>query len=220
MCCFVFNPHRYIKLATSIGLCVLLLGVPVSAHVMPLLPQAGNVKSLQTVPVSSAPLSGRVTLEMTGVTRLYSSLAESSDWLCNEHSQQFVPLLKAQLTELIKSNGEVSIPVAVSLNNLAWIYQHQGQFSNAESHYLRALRVVKHCAGDHEVMFAMIEQNLADMYMVEKVPLAALGHYRKAYAILERRLGPQHPYSLAVQKKYDALRVRFLSPSGSKAFTD
>jgi hypothetical protein len=51
------------------------------------------------------------------------------------------------------------------------------------------------------------------MYMLEKVPLSALGHYRKAYEILERRLGSGHPYSLAVQKKYDDMRVRFLAPS-------
>lgn len=217
---FVLKQHRYIRLSTTVGLCVLLIGCPVAAHVMPTVPQGGNVKSVQTSPVHPQHLFGRVTIDNLGLPPLYNSLSESSDWLCKEHAWEFETLLKAQLAELTKSNGEFSVSVALTLNNLGWIYLHEGQYSNAESHYLRALRVVKHCAGDNEVMGAIIEQNLADMYMVEKVPLAALGHYRKSYEILERRLGRQHPYSLAVQRKYDAVRVRFLSPVGQQNATN
>jgi tetratricopeptide (TPR) repeat protein len=156
-------------------------------------------------------------------TRPQSTLFSSIN---SEHSKavghlDFVtvePVLRESLSAL-SQNGETSMDVAVVLNNLAWLYQQQQQFSKAEPLYLRSLKVFQ--ANAESALFtAIVQYNLADMYVSRNTSLSALGLYRKALGSLERIWGTAHPATQIVRKKYDAIRVRFISPDYTVANVD
>lgn len=52
----------------------------------------------------------------------------------------------------------------IFLNELGIIYNEKGAYIKAEESYLRALKIVEKKVGQHHVLFATIEQNLADLY--------------------------------------------------------
>lgn len=208
------RPRRYFMIALSLGLCVMLSGGPALATSLNFfVPHQQSINMVKPGPVSPE----RTPVKLPASARnLYSSVPGTAKLI---HSpQQFMfaePLLREDLQQMILSGGEISLSAAVAMNNLAFLYQDIGSFSRAEAYFLRAMKVVDHCKGDNEVTGAIVQQNLADMYAAEHHWLPALAHYRKAVATFQRRLGEQHEVTIAVQKKYDVLRVRFISVPGS-----
>ncbi|MBY0548491.1 MAG: tetratricopeptide repeat protein [Candidatus Obscuribacterales bacterium] len=206
--------RRYFMVALSVGLCVMLSGVPaLSAPMNVFVPPRQPAQSLVLPGVSPAERSP-VSLP-ANARLLYSSLTGTAKLI--HRPQQFMfaeAMLIEDLQQVTRIGGAVSMPAATAMNNLGFLCQDIGAFSRAESYFLRALKIVEHCKGDNEVAGAIIQQNLADMYAAEHHWLPALSHYRKAVATLERRLGEQHDVTRAVRKKYDALRVRFISLPG------
>lgn len=204
-------PRRYFMIALSVGLGVMLLGTPVLAtSINFLVPPQQSVQTL--IKPGAVPLQREPVSLPAAARRLYSSIPGTAKLV--HRPQQFMyaeALLIEDLRQVTRVGGEVSLPAAVAMNNLAFLYQDLGAFSRAETYFLRALKIVEHCKGDNEVTAAIIQQNLADMYAAEHHWLPALSHYRKAVAVLERRLGEQHEVTRAVMKKYDILRVRFIS---------
>lgn len=203
----------YLFLLASFG-CSVVIAVPANAQVWFPLPNPAP-ELMEMMPNSSH--------QAKPPTRPGATLFSSID---TEHSKAVghldfalvEPLLRDSLAGLTP-NGETTIEVAVALNNLAWLQQQQQQFNKAEQLYLRSLKVF-HTNANSAIFTAIVQFNLAELYVTRNTSLSALGLYRKALASLERTLGASHPATQIVRKKYDAIRVRFISPELTVAMLD
>lgn len=87
--------------------------------------------------------------------------------------------------------GDENAHLATSFNNLASIYQLQGQYTEAEKFFQRAQAIWQKILGREH---PQVLNNLADLYRMQ-------GHYSKAQRLNHRSLdifkelfGPEHPY--------------------------
>lgn len=194
---FHIKRYRYLIFALSFGLAVGFIVSPAFAQPSVWPTPRFNVAVIPNTASDPTVMSDKQTL----INSLISTTANTN---LSQAS------LINNLRELTASQGEVSLPVAAAHNNLAWFYHHQNQFADAELHYWQAIRKASGCKGDNEVTVAIMQQNLADMYVQQKNPLAAMGLYRKSLLTLERRLGATNALTRGVHAKYAPLRVKFL----------
>ena len=82
---------------------------------------------------------------------------------------------------------------ALSLNNLAVLYDSQGKLTEAEPLYRRALEIRERVLGPDHPDTALSLNNLAVLYQVQGKLTEAEPLYRRALEIRERVLGPDHP---------------------------
>jgi tetratricopeptide (TPR) repeat protein len=101
------------------------------------------------------------------------------------------PLCQRALAIWEKVLGPEHPNVATSLNNLAGLYQAQGQYAMAESLYRRALGIFERT--QHPNM-AMSLNDLAMLYDSQGQYAKSEPLYKQALAILGNTLGPEHPY--------------------------
>jgi tetratricopeptide (TPR) repeat protein len=83
--------------------------------------------------------------------------------------------------------------VASVLNNLALLYQGQGQPAKAEPLYERALAIREKALGPEDPEVASSLNSLAHFYQDQGQPAKAEPLYERALAIREKALGPEHP---------------------------
>jgi esterase/lipase superfamily enzyme/Flp pilus assembly protein TadD len=82
--------------------------------------------------------------------------------------------------------------VAISLTNLAALYQSQGRLAEAEPLYKRALAIYEKALGpDHRDMAASLN-DLASLYQSQSRFAEAEPLYKRALTIYEKALGPDH----------------------------
>ena len=101
--------------------------------------------------------------------------------------------------------------VAQSLNSLAFLYNNQGRYSEAEPLYIEALAMIKRLfVGDHPNVVTSLN-NLAGLY-------DSLGRYSEAepllieaFAICDRVLGVNHPTTATIRENLTILQ-RQLTP--------
>ena len=82
--------------------------------------------------------------------------------------------------------------MAISLNNLAQLYQAQEQYAQAEPLLKRALEFGKG-AGTQSSQVAMSLNNLALLYTAQKQYSEAEPLFKRVFAISKKTFGPNHP---------------------------
>jgi tetratricopeptide (TPR) repeat protein len=92
-----------------------------------------------------------------------------------------------------KALGPEHPDTAVSLNNLAGLYDASGAFEKALPLYQRALKIREKALGPEHPDTATSLNNLAALYWARGAYDQALPLYQRALKIREKALGPEHP---------------------------
>ena len=92
-----------------------------------------------------------------------------------------------------KALGPDNPSVAVSLGNLASLYQDQGRFADSEPLKIRALAILEKALGPDHPSLATSLNNLAYLYDAQGRYADAEPLYKRALAINEKAFGPDHP---------------------------
>ena len=100
--------------------------------------------------------------------------------------------LTAALREAEKF-GEQDPRLATSLNNLATLYQYQGNYPEAEPLIQRSLAIWEKALGPEHPDVALSLNNLAGLYKTQGKHSQAEPLYRRALTILTKSVGPDHP---------------------------
>jgi tetratricopeptide (TPR) repeat protein len=103
------------------------------------------------------------------------------------------PLVWRSLEIREKALGPEHPDTAMSLNNLASIYEEQGQFKDAEPLSKRALAIREKALGPEHPDTAASLNNLASIYQEQGRFKDAEPLWKRALAIREKALGPEHP---------------------------
>ena len=83
--------------------------------------------------------------------------------------------------------------VSVLLNNLAGVYEDQGEYEKALEYYGKALEVAERVLGNDHPLTATTYNNMAGVYKAQGDYEKALEYYGKALEVAERVLGNDHP---------------------------
>ena len=105
------------------------------------------------------------------------------------------------------------LSVAKSLNNLAALYDTQGQYEQARPLYKRALAIKEMALGPGHPSVATSLNNLAVLYYTQNQYAQAEPLYKRALAIREKALEPDHPF-LATSLENLALLYRATKREG------
>ncbi len=96
-----------------------------------------------------------------------------------------------------RSGRRRSVPtipdVALSLNNLASLYDKQGRYADAEPLYKRSLAIWEKALGPDHPNVATALTNLAELYTNQGRYAEAEPLYMRSLAIREKALGADHP---------------------------
>jgi CHAT domain-containing protein/tetratricopeptide (TPR) repeat protein len=104
-----------------------------------------------------------------------------------------VPLAQEALAIREKALGPDHLDVALSLNNLAGLYDNQGRYAEAEPLYKRSLAIREKALGPDHLDVATALGGLAELYRNQGRYDEAEPLYKRALAIREKALGPDHP---------------------------
>jgi tetratricopeptide (TPR) repeat protein len=99
----------------------------------------------------------------------------------------------------------ISMPIAISLGNLAALLQSQGDYKAARSLFERALAIHEQVLGPRHPLTATSLNNLAGLLRTQGDYAAARPLLEHALAIREQALGPQHPSTQRVCDNLAAL---------------
>ena len=114
---------------------------------------------------------------------------------CAAYEQGNLPLAEkmfdAALEEAQKLGSE-DPRLATSFNNLALVYQKQGQSRKAAPLYKRALAVYDRARGVSRRHLASTLDNLAELYFNQGDLVKARALYRKVLSVFEQVYGPNH----------------------------
>jgi tetratricopeptide (TPR) repeat protein/transcriptional regulator with XRE-family HTH domain len=101
--------------------------------------------------------------------------------------------LYQQALTMLERETESLLSVAQTLNNLAFLFYLQGQFSKAEPLFQRALAIREQQLGTNHPDKATSLDNLGELYFAQGKFVEAEPLYQQALAIREQQLGPYHP---------------------------
>ncbi len=101
--------------------------------------------------------------------------------------------LKQDLKQTIEKSGGGSIDEAISLNNLAALYQDQSRYAEAEPLYKRSLAIREKTLGLEHPAVATSLNNLATLYHAQGRYTEAEPLLKRSLVINEKTLGPEHP---------------------------
>ena len=107
--------------------------------------------------------------------------------------QLITPMYEEMLQILEAELGPEHLSVAISLNNLALLYRHMGDYEKALPLCQRALDIREKVLGPQHRSVATSLNNLAGLYSNIGDYEKALPLYQRALDIREKVLGPQHP---------------------------
>jgi len=102
----------------------------------------------------------------------------------------------ASLTAALKeaeSFGEADQRLAVTLNNLASLYETQGRYAEAERLYRRSLEIYEKALGPDHPSVGTLLNNLGELYRAQGRYAETEPLFRRSLAIREKVLGPDHP---------------------------
>lgn len=89
---------------------------------------------------------------------------------------------------------------AISMNNLAAIYQGQGRLPEAEELYKQAMTIWEKSVGKNSYEVASCMNNLADVYSAQQKYKDSENLFKSAFSILENLYGKEHPNLIAVME--------------------
>lgn len=110
------------------------------------------------------------------------------------------------LLTLQECEGEQSMPIAVTRNNLAALYHVQGRHAEAKPLYEQALKSQEEQVGSHHPDVAMTLNNLAGLCHAHELHAELL--YRRALIIQEEQLGSDHPEVAMTLSNWAMLHMR------------
>ena len=99
----------------------------------------------------------------------------------------------AAALERAEKFGEQDPRLGISLLGLGNVYTEQGNYSQAEPLYRRALAILEKALGPEHPNVAASLNNLAELFRDQGKYVEAEPLYRRALAIWEKALGPEHP---------------------------
>lgn len=99
--------------------------------------------------------------------------------------------LKAALEE-VEGDDSRDLDLAVSLNNLAAVYEAQGRYPEAEPFYIRSLAILERVLGPRDPSVGYGLNNLGALYESQGKHVEAEALYMRALEILKGALGPEH----------------------------
>ena len=135
--------------------------------------------------------------------------------------EEAVKFAKEALKVAEETFGSEHPDVALSLNNLAGLYESQGKYADAEPLYKRSLAIAEKALGkDHPDVAASLN-NLAALYETQGKYAEAEPLHKRALEIAEKALGKDHPNvatSLNNRRHFTELRASIwrLSPFTSE----
>ena len=157
------------------------------------------------------------------ITRNLNNLAEFYRFQSNYEKAEQLHTRSLEIRE--QKLGQESWDVAQSLNSLATFYVNQGKYEKAEQMYLQALRIWEKTMGLNypdatlgTLALQILEKvlglhpdvarslnNLAKIYQMRDENKEAEQLLKRALAIQEQVLGPEHPHTLRLRANYVAL---------------
>ena len=105
-----------------------------------------------------------------------------------------------------KALGKDHPDIAISLNNLAVLYQDQGNYAEAEPLFQRSLAIREKALGEDHPDIAINLNNLAVLYQDQGNYAEAEPLYQRSLAIFEKALGKDHPHPKRVRENIEALQ--------------
>ncbi|MEK6643371.1 MAG: tetratricopeptide repeat protein, partial [Planctomycetota bacterium] len=136
------------------------------------------------------------------VTPAAPCLAQSTLWdvyitdgnQAKDHGQ-YAKALKLYTLALEEAEkfGPTDPRLATSLNNLAGLYDTQGDYAKAEPLYKRSLAIYEKALGPDHPNVATSLNNLAELYRTQGDYAKAEPLFKRSLAIGEKALGPDHP---------------------------
>ena len=108
--------------------------------------------------------------------------------------------------------GEEHPDVATSLNNLAMLYQSQGQYDKASPLYQQSLPILMKVLGEEHPDVAQSLNNLAESYRSQGQYDKALPLSQQSLAIIEKMLGKEHPNTKTIAENLRNIQRHLVSP--------
>ena len=184
------------KLKKFNPLCILLLLAPVAIHASPasgktkidhsriLTAKFSNAKNVASEPSDRQ--------EVLGGERK-SEVERADEYMKAGDYSKASKIWEKIAIEAYLTLGKEHHLTAKSMNNLAFIYEMQGLFANAERLYLMALEIKTKVFGENNPGTATSLDNLASLYMRQGLYEKAEPLFHKALKIRENTLGAEHP---------------------------
>jgi tetratricopeptide (TPR) repeat protein len=123
--------------------------------------------------------------------------------------EEAIPLFRRALELGEREFGPDHPTTAVLINNLAFLYKHQGRYAEAEPLLKRVLAIDEKALGPDHPDVAGSLNNLAFLYHNQGRYEAAEPLYKRALAIDEEALGPDHPnVALSLNNLAELYRVQ------------
>src|SRR6266849_42032 len=104
-----------------------------------------------------------------------------------------VPVAEEAIRVAEATFGKDHPKLATAVNNLAVLYDSQGEYVKAEPLYKQALEIRQKALGENDPAVATTLNDLAVLYKTEGKYADAEPLLRRALAIWEKTLGPDHP---------------------------
>ena len=127
---------------------------------------------------------------MFGYTKVRERLVLAED-LARSVNRRIKEML--EIGEWSKKDEAFLQSVSVLLNNMAGVYQEQGDYEKALEYYGKALEIVERTLGNDHPYTATTYNNMAGVYKEQGDYEKALEYYEKDLEISERVLGSDHP---------------------------
>jgi tetratricopeptide (TPR) repeat protein len=141
---------------------------------------------------------------------IYKKRLERGEFQDYQKEQELGIKYLSKTVELQKELG-LEKDLAISLNQLALLYNSQGKYSQAEPLYIQALALRRKLLGEEHPDVATSLNNLAALYDSQGKYSQAEPLYIQALDIFERRLGVDHPHTVIVRNNLAYLHERLNS---------
>ena len=129
---------------------------------------------------------------MFGYTKVRERLVLAED-LARSVNRRIKEML--EIGEWSKKDEAFLQSVSVLLNNMAGVYQEQGDYEKALEYYEKDLEISERVLGSDHPSTATTYNNMAGVYKEQGDYEKALEYYDKALDVRERTLGNDHPYT-------------------------
>ena len=96
--------------------------------------------------------------------------------------------------------------ISALLNNMALVYQEQGEYEKALEYFGKALDVRERVLGSGHPDTAATYNNMAGVYKEQGDYEKALKLYEKAFTVFMTKLGVNHPYTQRTQRNVQYLK--------------
>ena len=109
--------------------------------------------------------------------------------------QKVIPIAETAVEIAKRVRGLEDPETAISLNNLAFLYEAMGEYTKAEPLYREALRIYQKVLGPEHPLTALSLNNLGELYHAMGEYAQAEPLYQEALRIFLKVLGPENPHA-------------------------